>query len=83
MSDELLPVYSFVEGDTLGLLLLARPTATVAELRELACKASDVRAAPPARAIVVHRGRELSPETTLAAAGIVALDRIDVRSSLR
>jgi hypothetical protein len=78
-----IPVYGFVEGDTLGLLVLLEPADTARTVADKLESAASVRVAPgslgAARA-VVHAGRTLAPEMTVAAAGIAALDRIDLVS---
>lgn len=74
----LLPLYGFVEGDTLGLLVLAYDDDTVGRLAERLTRAAALRVAPKPGARVVHAGRVLDPRVTLAAAGIEALDRVDL-----
>jgi hypothetical protein len=75
------PLYGFLEGDTIGLLVLAQENDTVATLAERLQKAAGVRVAPMTQATVVHDGRSLDGTLTLKAAGIQPLDRIDVRRS--
>lgn len=75
----MIPIYGFLEGDTIGLLLLCRDDERLAEVREKLERSARLRAAPPVDAVVVHEGRELEDGFTVAQAGIRALDRIDVR----
>lgn len=74
----MIPLYGFLRGDTLGLLVLARETDTVATLGERLQQAARLRVRPRADVRVVYRGRVLDPKQTLAAAKVRALDRFDV-----
>lgn len=76
----LVPVYGFVAGDTLGLLVLMQDHETVAELAQRLSRAAAPRIAPGMPAQVYHRGRALDPQLTIAAAGLGALDRVDLTS---
>lgn len=74
----LFPLYGFLEGDTLGLLVLADADETLDSLaRKLGASAS-VRVAPSARHAVRVGGSVLDGRTTVRAAGLAALDRFDV-----
>ncbi|HVZ35638.1 MAG TPA: toluene-4-monooxygenase system B family protein [Polyangiaceae bacterium] len=74
----LVPVYGFVRGDTLGVVVLAHDGDTVAQLGRALLDAVAVRIAP-APHLRVYRGElELAPEQTLMQAGVKALDRIDL-----
>jgi len=74
----LVPLYGFLRGDTIGLLVLARDTDTIEEVGASLQQAAAVRVAPRSAARVLYHGRELPPNVSVAAAGLVALDRIDV-----
>jgi toluene monooxygenase system protein B len=74
----LVPLYGFLQGDTLGLLILVRDVDTIAELADNLAQAAAVRVAAPGRKRVFHEGRELDPTLTVARAGLSALDRVDV-----
>lgn len=75
-----MPLYGFLEGDTIGLLILGREGETVAELARKLLQAAAVRVAPrAARMKVLRDGRALDPGLTLTAAGLRPLDRFDVR----
>jgi hypothetical protein len=73
-----IPLYGFLRGDTLGLLVLARPEDTIEALGALVQRSADVRVRPAARARVFHAGLELEPQLTVKQAKLEALDRIDV-----
>lgn len=81
--DALVPLYGFVEGDTLGLLVLVRTTDTVARLAAVLQEAAQMRVAPAADFTVRHRDQPLEPTLTVAAAGLTALDRVDLVRGLR
>jgi hypothetical protein len=74
-----IPLYGFLEGDTLGLLVLAREQDTAAELARKLQEAAALRVAPAPGARVWVRGEPLEPSMTVEAAGLQAQDRFDVR----
>jgi len=76
--DALVPLYGFVEGDTLGLLVLVRTTDTIARLSFVLQEAAQVRVAHDPQFVVRHRDLRLEPTLTVAAAGLTALDRVDL-----
>lgn len=75
-----IPLHGFLQGDTIGLLILAEETDSVRGLARRLLRAASVRVAarPGARTQVLYRGRALDPDLTLARAGIEPLDRFDV-----
>ena len=75
----MIPLYGFLEGDTMGLLVLASEQDTAAALARKLQDAAALRVAPAPRVCVWARGTPLAPTTTVAAAGLQALDRFDVR----
>jgi hypothetical protein len=74
-----LPLYGFLDGDTMGLVILAEERDSVKTLAELLQSAADLRVAPSNKVELVYRERVLEPESTLAEAGFRPLDRFDVR----
>jgi len=74
----LVPIYGFVRGDTIGLVALVHDHQTVADLAATLQQAAAVRVAPRARAKVYFERRLLDPKSTIADAGLAALDRVDV-----
>lgn len=76
----MIPLYGFLEGDTIGLLVLAAPGDRIADLAARLCEAASLRVAPPERVRVSWRGKTLELDETVAAAGLEPLDRIDVRA---
>jgi hypothetical protein len=78
-----LPLYGFLEGDTIGLLIVADEHETVDSLSRKLQQAASIRVAPPANAQLLYRGDTLDPAITVAAAGMKSLDRFDVVRSPR
>jgi hypothetical protein len=74
----LVPVYGFVRGDCLGLLVLVHDTDTIAALAASLQQAAATRVAPRERVRVLVRGRVLEPSLTVADAGLTALERVDL-----
>jgi hypothetical protein len=73
-----IPLYGFLQGDTIGLLVLASETASIDAIgRQLQVSAS-VRVKPIDHFSVLHRGRVLNPQITVEEAGLEPLDRVDV-----
>jgi hypothetical protein len=74
----LVPLYGFLRGDSIGLLVLVHDTESVAEIGRKLQEAAAVRVAPRASADVYHRGVLLRPDLTVGQAGLEALERVDV-----
>jgi hypothetical protein len=74
----LIPLYGFVRGDTLGLLVLVHDTDTVAELARSLAQAASLRVAPRGRPVIYRDGAAVDPELTVADAGFAALERVDL-----
>ncbi|TAK92024.1 MAG: hypothetical protein EPO06_02080 [Burkholderiaceae bacterium] len=74
----LVPLYAFLQEDTLGLVILVQDTdsmtAVAANLQQAAC----MRVAPRQGMRVRYNGKLVPPERSVAEAGMGALDRIDV-----
>ena len=73
-----IPLYGFMEGDTLGLLVLAEEAQTVLELARKLQDAANIRVAHKDRIDLVYDGKAIDPGLTVAQAGLQALDRFDV-----
>jgi hypothetical protein len=73
-----IPLYGFLEGDTLGLLVLASAEDTAAELAAKLQQSARVRRAARPSMKVVYRGRIVDPAETVGHANMEALDRFDV-----
>jgi hypothetical protein len=77
-SDTPIPIYGFVRGDTLGLLVLVRQSDSIAKLTATLTEAASVRVAPTRGARLFAGQRELEPHLSVAAAGLSALARVDL-----
>lgn len=75
------PLYAFIEGDTLGLLLLAQEGDSIADLIALGRRSARVRVAEGESVlpwIAVHQGNVLAPELTVHQAMLEPLARVDI-----
>lgn len=75
-----IPLFCFVEGDSLGVLVLVNDQDTVADLALRAQQAAAVRVAPRPHPVVSAHGAVLDRDATVKEVGLVALDRVDVAS---
>ena len=73
----MMPLYGFLQGDTIGLLILAEETDTMQILADKLQAAASVRVRPRASVRVFYKDRELKLRATVAGLGIAALDRLD------
>lgn len=73
-----IPIYGWVQGDTVIVVVLAREEQTVAELTAQLCQAASVRVAEKGAAYATRGGRRLDPDAPLHAVGLRALERVDV-----
>ena len=72
------PLYCFVRGDTLGLVVLARDDEDVDALAVRLARAAAPRVKLTGRLSVLHRGKRLKGSLLLAEAGVKPLDRVDL-----
>ncbi len=72
------PLYGFVAGDSLGVLVMVDDQDTIAILAQRLQQAAAVRVAPRPRVAVRAHGKLLDGDATVKDAGLVALDRVDV-----
>ena len=77
-----IPLYGFLEGDTLGLLVLAEECESILALAQKLQESANLRV-PRIEAIqLLHDGQVIDPKLTVKQSGLQALDRFDVvRSS--
>ena len=73
-----IPLYGFLQGDTVGLLILAEEADTLQTLARKLEDAASLRVTGRDRVEVVYNGKTMDPTTTVAQAGLQALDRFDV-----
>ena len=76
--ETVMPLYGFVEGDTLGVVVLVRPDDSVRALAARLLEAAALRVAPAGEGRVMAQGQLLDPRSTLRREGIAALDRVDL-----
>lgn len=73
-----IPLYGFLEGDTLGLLLIAEEGETVLDLARKLQDAARIRVTRGDKIQLVYEGKAIDSGLTIAQAGLQALDRFDV-----
>jgi hypothetical protein len=74
----LVPLYGFLQGDTIGMLVLVHDHEPVDAIAEKMRQYAKVRLAVTEPLKVIYKGELLIGEETIAARGIQALDRVDV-----
>jgi hypothetical protein len=72
------PLYGFLQGDTVGLLILAEEDDTLQSLAQKLQDSASLRVAHKDHVQVVYNEKVMDPTITIAQAGIQALDRFDV-----
>jgi Toluene-4-monooxygenase system protein B (TmoB) len=73
-----IPLYGFLQGDTVGLLILADEGETVQTLARKLQDAAGLRVARRDHVQLVYNDKAMDPALTIAQAGFAALDRFDV-----
>ena len=73
-----IPLYGFLEGDTIGLLIVAEENETVQDLAQKLQDGASIRVAPREKVQVIYKEKVLDPALTLLQAGLEALERFDV-----
>ena len=73
-----IPLYGFLQGDTVGLLILADQGDTLQSLAQKLQDAASLRVAGRDRVQVIYNDKAMDPAITIAQAGFQALDRFDV-----
>jgi hypothetical protein len=74
----MIPLYGFLQGDTIGLLVLAEESDCATDLAEKLQAAARIRVKHEPKMRVVYQGAIIAPQTTVAQAQMSALDRFDV-----
>ena len=72
------PLYGFVQGDTLGVVVLGRLDGTVRDLGEDLLRATAVRVRRRPAFAIVFGDRRLEPAAPLNTLGMQPLDRVDL-----
>jgi hypothetical protein len=73
-----IPLYGFLQGDTVGLLILADEGDTLQSLAQKLQDAASLRVAGRGRVQVIYNDKAMDPAITIAQARFQALDRFDV-----
>jgi hypothetical protein len=73
-----IPLYGFLQGDTVGLLILVEEGDTVEVLAQKLQDAASLRVAARAKVRVIYNEKAIDPAITVAQAGLQPLDRFDV-----
>jgi len=74
------PLYFFLQGDTVGHLIMADDGDTLEALARKLQDAASLRVAATDAVRVVYNDKTMDPTMTVAQAGLEALDRFDVIS---
>jgi len=72
------PLYGFLQGDTVGLLILADEGDTLEALAGKLQAAASLRVAARDQVRLLYKNKTMDPTMTVAQAGFEALDRFDV-----
>jgi hypothetical protein len=75
-----IPLYGFLQGDTVGLLILADEGDTLQSLARKLEDAASLRVARKDQVQVIYNDKAMDSAITIAQAGFQALDRFDVIS---
>jgi hypothetical protein len=75
-----IPLYGFLQGDTVGLLIFAEEAETLLALARKLQDAASLRVATRDRVQVVYNDQRMDLAMTVAQAGLQPLDRFDVIS---
>jgi hypothetical protein len=75
-----IPLYGFLQGDTVGLLILAEEAETLQALARKLQDAASLRVAARDPVRVVYKDKTMDSTMTVAQARLQALDRFDVLS---
>jgi hypothetical protein len=74
-----IPLYGFLKGDTVGLLLVADEKETIQELSDRLQKSAEIRVVPQSSVRFIHKGMVLKSSLTIAESDLQPLDRFDVQ----
>jgi len=79
----MIPLYGFLQGDSIGLLVFADENDTAADLADKLQAAARIRVKSETKVKVVFQGVIVGAHTTVGQAQMGALDRFDVIKDLR
>jgi len=75
----LVPLYGFVEGDTIGLLVLAHDDMPISDVAKKLLTAASLRVQRKDPYDLFRDGQRLPPDASVAELGLGALARVDLR----
>lgn len=75
----MIPLYGFLQGDTIGLLVFAYENETVQELAAKLEKSASIRVAPKKNPVLFYHDEILDPEKTVSEIGFQVLEKFEVR----
>lgn len=75
---KLVPIYGFMKGDTLGILVLAQSDEKVASVISKIQRSADVRVKARGEYRLLKGSKELDLNSTVQECGLEALDRVDL-----
>lgn len=74
----MIPIYGFLQGDTIGLLIFAYPQETVQELIDKVQKAAAMRVTPRTGMKLVYKDKALDSTVTVTEMGVQPLEHFFV-----
>lgn len=74
----MIPIYGFLEGDTIGLLIFAYPNETVQDLINKVQKSASVRIEPRANMQLLFKEHPVASQLTVKEMGVQPLDHFFV-----
>ncbi len=74
----MIPLYGFLEGDTIGLLMLADENETIQSLLEKLKRSARIRVADSGASHLQYKGRTIDPMLKVSRVGFEPLGRFDV-----
>jgi hypothetical protein len=75
----MIPLFGFLETDTLGILIFAYPYETIAVLCQKLMNSAKLRTPGFTNPQCIHNGQVLSPQSLIKDLNFKPLDRFDVR----
>lgn len=73
-----IPLYGFLEGDVMGLLVLGEEGETILQLAQKLQESTIIRVPRRGSLQLYHNDRIIDPNATIEQSGLKALDRFDV-----
>jgi hypothetical protein len=74
----MMPIYGFLQGDTIGLLIFAYPNETMQDLIDKVQKAAAIRVEPKTGMKLVYKDKAIDVNLTVSAMGMQPLEHFFV-----